>query len=109
MGVSMERYVARPVAVMAAQWDGSLDQAVTLVAVMGACGTPGRIVDGPEEGTPAAIALYGGDWFAYPGDWIMKTKAGLFTIMSPDEFERTFEHWDAPPPGRWQRWVDRLR
>lgn len=89
----MPKFRKKPVVIEANQWDGSLDEATSIIAWVLQKGGVARYHDddaGPN-GEHIMIDTLEGSMRTVPGDWVICGVQGEFYPCKPEIFEATYE------------------
>jgi hypothetical protein len=90
----MGRYRKKPVEIDAAQWDGTVGGATSIIDwILAEGGTARFHSSNPEAGIDRYIAVdtLEGTYRASPADWIIRGVQGELYPCKPDIFEATYE------------------
>ena len=92
-----QRYRKKPVVIEAMRWDGTADNAVSIIQWMHDNGAQSRYdcttdpCSGDSGGHRIVISTLEGDMTASAGDWIIRGVQGEFYPCRSDIFEMTYE------------------
>jgi len=85
------RFRKKPVVVVAAQWDGTNEEAGEIVEWIKRLKGDAQLTSVPNLTHTISIYTLEGVMHAMPGDWIIRGVKGEFYPCKPDIFEQTYE------------------